>query len=234
MLPPTLDASAEAFAAQVAAKRHTPVDVDAMLQAMAAEGRKTATEMIGRGTYAGVKPPKVRYSHDAMARLLLENPWMHQNDLAAYFGRSPGWISTIITCDAFQAHYASLQAEMLDPELQLTLRERFKALTEQSLRVLQEKLSKPADQVSEQLALRAADLGAKSLGLGGNAPPPAAPNPAEYLPALAERLLRLQGGARQGVSDAKIVYEAADLRSAVPQQSDGARQSDGIPNVNIG
>jgi hypothetical protein len=223
MPAPQLPPSADAFAAEVAARRHTPIDVDAMLANMAAEGRKTATEMIGRGSYPSVRPPaKVRYSHDAMARLLLENPWMHQNDLAAYFGRSPGWISTIITCDAFQAHYASLQAEMLDPELQLTLRERFKALTEQSLRVLQEKLSKPADQVSEQLALRAADLGAKSLGLGGNAPAPAAPNPAEYLPALAERLLRLQGGARQGVSDAKLVYEAADLRSAVPQQNPDA------------
>lgn len=220
MPPPLLDAASEAFAAEIAAKRHTPVDVDAMLEAMAREGRAVAVERIGAGTYKGVRPPKIRYSHDAMARLLLENPWMHQNDLAAHFGRTPGWISTIITSDAFKAHYASLQEELLDPELQLTLRERFKALTEQSLRVLQEKLSKPADQVSDQLALRAADLGAKSLGLGVAAPPPPAPNPADYLPALAERLLRLQGGARaQTIEDATIVSESAGQGSAVPHQT---------------
>ena len=228
MPPPPLDASAEAFAAEIAAKRHTPVDVDAMLAAMAQEGRAVAVERIGAGTRPSARAPKIRYSHDAMARLLLENPWMHQNDLAVYFSRTPGWISTIITSDAFKAHYSSLQEELLDPELQLTLRERFKALTEQSLRVLQEKLSKPADQISDQLALRAADLGAKSLGLGGNAPPPAAPNPAEYLPALAERLLRLQGGSRpQPIEDATIVSESVDQGSAVPQAGN-------LPNVSRG
>jgi len=167
-----------------------------------------AVEYVGRGTVPSLveKVPKMRYSHEGMANLILENPWISQNQLAAHFGYSPGWISTIITSDAFQSLLATRRAELIDPELRLTLEERFRALTAQSLRILQDKLSRPADQVPDQLALRAAELGAKALGIGGNAPPPPAPNPADYLPALAERLMRLQGRpVPQEISDATIV-----------------------------
>lgn len=170
---------------------------------MAREGQ-AAIERVGRGTSPSLVAavPKMRYTHEGMADLILENPWISQNQLAAHFGYSPAWVSTIITSDAFQAILAARREELVDPELRLTLKERFQAMTTQSLRVLQEKLAKPADQVSDQLALRAAELGAKALGLGGNAPPPPAPNPAEYLPALAERLMRLRSGP---VSEAVIV-----------------------------
>ncbi|HQR20749.1 MAG TPA: hypothetical protein PKV98_07775 [Burkholderiaceae bacterium] len=156
--------------------------------------------------HVGARPPKLRYSHAAMVDTLIQNPWMKQNELAAMFGRTPAWISVIVTSDAFQALLAQRRAEIVDPELSLTLRERFQGVTAQSLRVLQEKLAKPADQVSDQLALRAAELGAKALGLGGNAAPPPAPNPAEYLPALAERLMRLRSGP---VEEARLVPPAA-------------------------
>ena len=167
-------------------------DVDAMLAEMARDGR-AALDRVGQGSVPSVRPPKIRYTHEAMADLILENPWISQNQLAAHFGYSPAWISTVITSDAFQAFLHARKAELVDPELRLTLEERFRALTTQSLKVLQEKLTRPADQVSDQLVLRAAELGAKSLGIGAHAPPPPPPNPAEYLPAVAERLLRLQG-----------------------------------------
>ena len=183
--------------------------IDAMLAQMASSGRQAAVERIGKGSLPSVRPPKIRYTHEAMADLMLENPWISQDQLAAHFGYSPAWISTVVTSNAFQAFYASRRAELLDPELRLTLEERFRALTTKSLQVLQEKLSRPADQVSDQLALRAAELGAKSLGIGGNAPPPPPPNPAEYLPAIAERLMRLQGRSMQSVSDATIIQASA-------------------------
>jgi hypothetical protein len=156
--------------------------------------------------HVGARPPKMRYSHEGMADMLATNPWMSQNELAIAFGRTPAWVSVIVTSDAFQALLARRKAELVDPELRLTLQERFQAMTTKSLQVLQEKLAKPADQVSDQLALRAAELGAKALGLGGNAAPPPAPNPAEYLPALAERLMRLRSGP---VEDARLVSPTA-------------------------
>lgn len=180
-------------------------DVDAMLAEMAKDGR-AALDRVGQGSVPSVRPPKIRYTHEGMADLILENPWISQNQLAAHFGYSAAWISTIITSDAFQALLAARRQELIDPELRLTLEERFRALTTQSLKVLQEKLARPADQVSDQLVLRAVELGAKSLGIGAHAPPPPPPNPAEYLPAVAERLLRLQGRqAPAEVVDAVVV-----------------------------
>ena len=137
---------------------------------------------------------RVRYSHEAMADMLLANPWISQNEVAEHFGRTATWISIVINSDAFQAYYSARKAELIDPELVLTINERFKAVTVRSLQVLQEKLEKSADLIPDTRVLRAAELGAKALGVGGNAPPPAAPNPVEYLPAIAERLLRLRGG----------------------------------------
>jgi len=174
-------------------------EADQVLAEMAVAGR-VALDLVGRGSYPSVRPPKMRYSHEAMARLILENPAIHQNQIAVEFGRSPSWVSTIITSDAFQAVYAGLQAELLDPELRLTLQERLKALTVQSLKVLQEKLSRPASEVPDNLALRAAELGAKSLGLGQPQPSVIVASE-DRLAALAHRLIALRGQPEQEIFD---------------------------------
>lgn len=169
--------------------------VDAMLAEMAADGR-AALDKVGKGSspsVAGVVP-KMRYTHEAMADMIIAEPWISQNALAARFGYSPGWISTVITSDAFQAMLAARKEELLDPELRATLEERAKALAHQSFRVLQEKLSRPADLVPDNLALRAAELSGKLLGMGSAAPPPPPPaTPGAHLMVLAERLVLLGG-----------------------------------------
>jgi hypothetical protein len=148
----------------------------------------------------------MRYSHEGMADLIVSNPAISQREIAATFGRTESWVSTIIRCDAFQCLLAARKAELIDPELTITHRERFNALTTRSLQVLQEKLSGPTDKISDNLVLRAVELGAKSLGIGGHAPPAAPPIAAEYLPAIADRLSRLIGQPRaQPVSDAQII-----------------------------
>jgi hypothetical protein len=173
------------------------------------EGRESTTPGYVSLAGMGARPPaKMRYTHEAMADLIITNPGISQNTLAATFGFTPGWVSTVINSDAFQALLASRRSELVDPEIVMTIRERFQAVTAQSLRILQDKLARPADQVSDAFALRAAEVGAKALGIGGNAPPPPPPNPAEYLPELAERLLRLTGRpVPQPVSDAVVVGE---------------------------
>ena len=152
----------------------------------------------------GVRPrPKIRYSHEAMCDLILMDPSISQNKLAAVFGYTPGWVSTVITSDAFQSLLARRRAEVVNPEICLGLSERAKAVAVRSMQVLQDKLAKPSDQVPDALALRALEISSKALGMGGNAPPPPPPNPAEYLPQLAERLMRLQG--RSSAEDAVII-----------------------------
>lgn len=135
---------------------------------------------------------KVRYTHDAMIDMIVENPWVSQGELAARFGYTQAWVSVVMSSDVFKEKLAARRTELVDPVLQATLKERFEAVVSRSLAVLQEKLAAPASVVPDQLALRAAELGAKALGLGGNAPPPAPTMPANHLELLAQRLVALQ------------------------------------------
>lgn len=140
---------------------------------------------------------KVSYTHDALIDLIIERPEMDQNHLAAHFGYTPSWISNILASDAFKAKMAARREEIVDPELKATVKERMEALLVRSVHVLMKKLERT--DVPDNLALRAAELGAKSLGLGVAAPPPAPDAGIDRLASLAERLINLQSRVRQGV-----------------------------------
>jgi hypothetical protein len=129
-----------------------------------------------------------------MIDLVIENPAISQNELAKYFGYSPAWVSVVFTSDAFKARLAARKAEIVDPVLQASLRERLEALTTRSMEVLMDKLSKPTDQVPDGLALKALEIGSKGLGLGGNAPAQTTIVTADRVAGLAHRLMALQGG----------------------------------------
>jgi hypothetical protein len=90
--------------------------------------------------------------------------------------------------DAWQSAMAARRAELVDPTLVATIDERFRGITLLSLQRLQQKLEAPT--VSDNVVLRAVELGAKALGVGGNAPPPAPPQ--DHLAQLAQRLIALQ------------------------------------------
>lgn len=142
---------------------------------------------------------KIRYTHEDCIDRILADPTISQNALAELYGYSAGWMSIMVNSDAFQARLAERRAELVDPILQVTLNERFRAVTIRSLEVLQEKLAKPVDAISDKLALEAAALGARSLGLG-QPTNPAPANGADHLASLAHRLLDLQG-VRRPASD---------------------------------
>lgn len=151
---------------------------------------------------------RLTYSHMAMAEAIMANPSLTNSQLGAMFGRTSTWVSIVKGSDAFKTFYAARYAELADPELSASIKDRFQAMTERGLRVLQEKLEKPAAEVSDNLVLRAVELGAKALAVGGNAPPPPPPNAADYLPELTERLLRLGARVRNHHAvDANIVGE---------------------------
>lgn len=147
---------------------------------------------------AGKAPPpqsggirKVSYSHDAMIDQIIADPCVSQGTLASMFGYTQGWVSQVISSDAFQARLAARKDEIVDPTLRMTVEERIKSLVVRSLEILHEKLALPAQQVPNSLVLKALELGAKGLGLGGNAPP--APAKAPDINLLADRLVVLRG-----------------------------------------
>lgn len=203
-------------------------DVDAFVDALArqqesaggeltAEAPQSGDEGVGPrgGLYlatGGVRHrPKIRYNHKAMADLILMSPGISQNRLAQIFGVTPGWVSSIVTSDAFQAYLASRRAELVDPEIVLSLRERAQGVATKSLQVINDKLH-AANGVTDQFALRAFEVASKALGMGNAPPAPPPPDSTGHLSALAERLMRLQGLPVQDVSFVERVPETSEVR----------------------
>ncbi len=138
---------------------------------------------------------KMDYSHTDMIDFIIAHPGCKQKDLALRYGYSESWVSNFMSSDAWATQRAARREELVDPSLALTINERFKALTEKSLERLMGKLEAP--QVSDNVVLRAVELGAKALGVGGNAnAQPPADRGADHLAVLANRLLDLQSRVR--------------------------------------
>jgi hypothetical protein len=109
----------------------------------------------------GIK--KVSYTHEALADLILANPAISQNDLAAHFGYTPGWISQVIASDAFQAFISERKDKIVDPLLRGAVEESMKGLVLQSMQRLREKLeANPSD----QLVLEVFKNSTRALGYG--------------------------------------------------------------------
>lgn len=106
---------------------------------------------------------KTGYTHQAMADLILANPTISQNELAAQFKVTPGWISQVIASDAFQAFLSDRKNEIIDPILRGAVEESFKGLVLQSMERLREKL---AANPSDQLVLEVFKNSTRALGYG--------------------------------------------------------------------
>ena len=150
---------------------------------------------------------KVRYTHVDMIDYIIANPGCSGKELALRYGYSQGWISNIQASDAFKAAMAARRAAVTDPILYQTVSERFEGMTALSLTRLMEKLEAP--QVSDQVVLRAVELGAKAMGVGGHAPPP--PQTQDHLALLAARLLSLQDTVRKGTQNGEITEVIQDV-----------------------
>lgn len=163
-------------------------DADATLAELAGAGQtKPWNHLEGREHLPTIQ--KVSYTHDAMIDLIIAHPMMSQGERAAHFGYTQAWVSIIESSDAFRARLEARKEELVDPTIRATIEERFRALATKSLEVLQKKLESP--NVSDNLALQAAALASKSLGLGQGTQP-VAPQP-DRIERLGGRLLALLG-----------------------------------------
>lgn len=106
---------------------------------------------------------RVRYTHDAMIDLVIANPAISQNTIAAHFGYSVGWVSRIFNSDAFQARLAQRKSDLVDPSLVLTIEEKLRALAGRSLDIVQEKLDQTP---TFDNAFQVLELSTKALGYG--------------------------------------------------------------------
>lgn len=107
---------------------------------------------------------RVRYSHDAMIDLVLAEPSITQNEIAARFERTQAWISRIFCSDAFQARLAQRKSELVDPTIVASIEERLRGLAYQATEVISNKLT--AQPNNADLAMKALEVSSRALGFG--------------------------------------------------------------------
>lgn len=89
---------------------------------------------------APVAAPTLKYSHEAMIDLMLQEPTVTHAELATVFGYSTGWVSRVVISDAFRARMAQRRKELIDPIVAATLDHQVRSVTLQSLAVMEKKL----------------------------------------------------------------------------------------------
>lgn len=117
------------------------------------------------GSKNGYALKKLRYTHDAMIDALIEQPNLKQYELAEMFGVTKEWISMLCCSDAFQARLAVRKADVIDPIVAASFKQRMEVLARKSVEVLMEKLD-DAD-CAPNVALGALGIAAKGFGFGG-------------------------------------------------------------------
>ena len=118
--------------------------------------------LVGTESAAGAIA-RVKYSHDAMIDLIIANPAISQNQIAAHFGYTAPWVSRVMNSDAFLSRLALRKADLVDPVISFSIEEKFKALADKSLDVVLEKLTVTQ---SAELGLKALEITSKALGYG--------------------------------------------------------------------
>jgi hypothetical protein len=138
------------------------------------------------------KGPRVLNNvHRAMVDTILARPDITTAELGDQYGFSASWTNMIINSVAFKRHLEKRRDEVVNPIIIASTEERLQAVVNRSLDVIHEKLSKSPDQVSDNLALRALELGSKAMGLG-QAKAATVVVEANHLDNLAKRLVALR------------------------------------------
>lgn len=158
-------------------------------------------------------PQKVSYTHDKMIDYIISQPRVTGGQLARVFGYTQAWISQIMSSDAFKERLALRRQEVTDPAVKAALdvwfpstQESLQHLVDKSLEIITRKLE--ADKVPDNVALKAFELGARGLGIGGfgNKVPEPAEKPGEdRLEKLADRLTGLLHTKKLEIIDGEVV-----------------------------
>lgn len=136
---------------------------------------------------------KSSFSYEKLADTLIVNPRLSLKELSQVFGYTETWLSIVMHSDAFKVVMQRRKGDLVDPILRTTIEDHYKALAAKSCHVLMEKLSAPVHVISDELALRAAALGAQMFKTAAPVIPQV---PESSIDKLADRLIALQQGLR--------------------------------------
>lgn len=186
-----------------------------------------SSPLLGTASAAGAIE-RISYTHDAMIDLIIGNPMISQGKIAQHFGYTEPWVSRIFNSDAFQARLHERKRDIIDPTLIMGFDEKLRALADQSLIIVMDKL---AVTKNPETALKALELTTKALGYGARAVnqssivnnfvvalPPKAATAAEWVNKAHEQ--GVLAGSTQDLSDAIIIdvkVMSPDLMNLVNQ-----------------
>jgi hypothetical protein len=139
---------------------------------------------------------KLTAAHDAMIDMILANPRITNEELAAQFDMTHTWVATLRHTSLFKRRMEDRREAVIDPLLIASIEEKIRAVTDMAVEHLLEKLTAKTGDLSDQFVLRAAEFGSKAMGLGsGEKPEPEMQ--ADHLQDLAKRLIGLQATHRR-------------------------------------
>ena len=109
-------------------------------------------------------PEKLRPWHERLADRLIADPRLTQRTLAQEFGKTEGWVSIVINCDAFKEYMASRKGEFVDPVIAASIDEKFRGVASLAAEKLIDRIT--TGSVSNRELIEAMDKSAKGLGMG--------------------------------------------------------------------
>lgn len=153
------------------------------------------------------------YTPDALVQYIIANPGLTHAQYAAYFGRKPSWFASVLVSAAFQEAVAPHREEIGDPYITASLEERFRGLAMHSLLVIGQKLD--GKEVSDGLALEAAKLSTKALGMGTATAllvaPPSQGAMTTGAEAVAERIMKAMAAQKAAAKADVVDVEAVEV-----------------------
>lgn len=105
---------------------------------------------------------RLQYSHKVMADLLIAQPGVSNNEIAALFGFTPAWVSQVKNGDMFQAYLKEREKELVDPLLIATVEERLGAVAKASL----DRVAELLPQADIEQATEVMKVATQRMGLG--------------------------------------------------------------------
>jgi hypothetical protein len=176
---------------------------------------------------------KLTAAHDAMIDMILANPRITNEELAAQFDMGHTWVATLRHTDLFKRRMEDRREAVIDPVLIASIEEKIRAVTDMAVEHILEKLAtKKADELTDQFLLRAAEFGAKSMGLGsGEKPEPDAPP--DHLQNLAKRLIDLQSSHRRTEHAEDVRFTEGAPRGAGQDAAGSAGESHADPGSDL-
>lgn len=105
---------------------------------------------------AATQIASINYSHEAIADLMITNPQMTQNEIAATLGLTAVWLSQVINSTLFRDYYAN-RRKGFEGELNDAVKARTLQLTLSALDKLADVLDKPAEELDDRVVVDSVD-----------------------------------------------------------------------------